>query len=312
MYYVPQNVLVQVCSDAADKYCFGFNEKDNEWAGIGNAQDYGFRLYDTRVARFRSVDPLTRSFPYYTPYQFASNTPVRAIDLDGLEAVIMDRAGKSINVFANIYMVTKGEYTVNTTMIRSVVENEIVNKIKNNQSLSQYAGYKYNINIDVINAGTYKQAVEAAKTSTITYENGNGSSYSYSDYRTGVVVQDLGDDHHNPVYNRMVDGGAFAEYEAVDDNQDGNTDFKRINIRSPLSYEVPNSTYREKEYYKRKKFTHELGHFIFTITHPSDNKSRGPKGITAEEDRLIELQPEDIQEQMSPLYKPDKIKDVVN
>lgn len=33
-----------------------------------------------------SVDPLTRSFPMLTPYQFASNTPVTAIDLDGLEA----------------------------------------------------------------------------------------------------------------------------------------------------------------------------------------------------------------------------------
>ncbi|MCZ8023620.1 MAG: hypothetical protein O9294_17785 [Cytophagales bacterium] len=33
-----------------------------------------------------SVDPLTRSYPELTPYQFASNTPIQAIDLDGLEA----------------------------------------------------------------------------------------------------------------------------------------------------------------------------------------------------------------------------------
>lgn len=33
-----------------------------------------------------SVDPLTKSFPMLTPYQFASNTPIMAIDLDGLEA----------------------------------------------------------------------------------------------------------------------------------------------------------------------------------------------------------------------------------
>jgi hypothetical protein len=32
------------------------------------------------------VDPLTSSYPWYTPYQFASNTPIQAIDLDGLES----------------------------------------------------------------------------------------------------------------------------------------------------------------------------------------------------------------------------------
>jgi hypothetical protein len=36
--------------------------------------------------RFKSVDPLTQSYPYLTPYQFASNSPIANIDLDGLEA----------------------------------------------------------------------------------------------------------------------------------------------------------------------------------------------------------------------------------
>lgn len=35
--------------------------------------------------RFLSVDPLTRAFAYYSPYQYAGNTPIQAIDLDGLE-----------------------------------------------------------------------------------------------------------------------------------------------------------------------------------------------------------------------------------
>lgn len=34
------------------------------------------------------MDPLTRSYPELTPYQFASNTPIWAIDLDGLEALV--------------------------------------------------------------------------------------------------------------------------------------------------------------------------------------------------------------------------------
>ncbi len=44
-------------------------------------------MYDTRVCRFISVDPLTKKYPELTPFQFASNTPIEAIDLDGLEGV---------------------------------------------------------------------------------------------------------------------------------------------------------------------------------------------------------------------------------
>jgi len=32
-----------------------------------------------------SVDPLTKNYPWYTPYQFAGNTPVQAVDQDGKE-----------------------------------------------------------------------------------------------------------------------------------------------------------------------------------------------------------------------------------
>jgi hypothetical protein len=32
------------------------------------------------------VDPLSPKYPFYTPYQFAANTPIMASDLDGLEA----------------------------------------------------------------------------------------------------------------------------------------------------------------------------------------------------------------------------------
>ncbi len=69
------------------KYRYGFNgkEKDDEVKGIGAQYDYGFRIYDPRIARFLSVDPLTKKYPELTPYQFASNTPIQGVDLDGLE-----------------------------------------------------------------------------------------------------------------------------------------------------------------------------------------------------------------------------------
>lgn len=58
---------------------------DSEVSGTGNQYDYGFRIYNPQIGRFLSVDPLTKSYPMLTPYQFASNRPIDGIDLDGLE-----------------------------------------------------------------------------------------------------------------------------------------------------------------------------------------------------------------------------------
>jgi RHS repeat-associated protein len=83
------------------KYRFGYNgkEDDDEWG----KQDYGFRIYDGRIGRFLSVDPLSRDYPELTPYQFASNTPIMAIDLDGLEAkIVFDKYYNSLHIIPDL------------------------------------------------------------------------------------------------------------------------------------------------------------------------------------------------------------------
>jgi RHS repeat-associated protein len=69
-------------------YRFGFNGKeklDELHGNSGDAYDYGMRIYDARLCRFMSVDPLAKNFPELTPYQYASNRPIDGIDFDGLE-----------------------------------------------------------------------------------------------------------------------------------------------------------------------------------------------------------------------------------
>ena len=66
-----------------DQYRMGFNGK--EFDPESTTQDYGMRIYDGRLGRFLSVDPLVSFFPYWTPYNFAGNTPIQAIDMDGKE-----------------------------------------------------------------------------------------------------------------------------------------------------------------------------------------------------------------------------------
>ena len=78
----------------SDEYRYGFNgeEKDDEVkSSTGTQYNYGFRIYDPRIAKFLSIDPLTDVYPSLTPYQFAANMPIWAIDLDGMEAVIVNK-----------------------------------------------------------------------------------------------------------------------------------------------------------------------------------------------------------------------------
>ena len=64
-----------------------FNTVTNEVVAFVDIkqEDDETRLRPEVISRFLSVDPLEKQFPFYTPYQFAGNTPIQASDLDGLE-----------------------------------------------------------------------------------------------------------------------------------------------------------------------------------------------------------------------------------
>ena len=74
-------------SQNSEIYRFGFNgkEKDDQGEWGMTHYDYGFRIYNPGIAKFLSVDPLTKSYPWCTSYQFARNKPMWAIDQDRLK-----------------------------------------------------------------------------------------------------------------------------------------------------------------------------------------------------------------------------------
>ena len=71
--------------------CFGgFGKKRYRY--VGKEKDgesglyyYGARYYAPWICRFISVDPLAREYPMLNPYNYASNSPVGDLDLDGLQ-----------------------------------------------------------------------------------------------------------------------------------------------------------------------------------------------------------------------------------
>jgi RHS repeat-associated protein len=80
-----EQISVTLCDSTADRYRFGFNgmEKDNELKGIGNSLDFGARMYDSRLGRFLSLDPLSKDYPSESNYMFAGNSPIALIDYNG-------------------------------------------------------------------------------------------------------------------------------------------------------------------------------------------------------------------------------------
>ncbi|MDZ4667734.1 MAG: RHS repeat-associated core domain-containing protein [bacterium] len=88
-------------------YRFGFNgkEMDNEVKCQGASYDNRMRIYDPQLGKFLSVDPLSNSYQWYSPYHFAGNTPIWAFDIDGLEEAFATdhcelRTGKNTRTYA--------------------------------------------------------------------------------------------------------------------------------------------------------------------------------------------------------------------
>jgi len=83
--YSPPNLVGQ------NGYRYGFQgqEKDDDWTGVtGINIDYKYRIYDSRIGRFMSVDPLTTKYPSNSTYSFSENKVINGIEMEGLEWVL--------------------------------------------------------------------------------------------------------------------------------------------------------------------------------------------------------------------------------
>ena len=70
-----------------DRQPYLYNGKEFIEAHGYNTYDYGFRGYYATIGRFTSVDPLTEQTPWQSPYSYAGNNFVNAIDWMGLSGM---------------------------------------------------------------------------------------------------------------------------------------------------------------------------------------------------------------------------------
>ncbi len=102
------------------EYRYGFNgmEKDDEVKGRGASYDFGARIHDPKIGKFLSVDPMAPNFPGITPYAFAANTPIAAIDKNGEFAQIIIKYGIDVGI------------NIATQMMMSYMFNDEVNSLE--------------------------------------------------------------------------------------------------------------------------------------------------------------------------------------
>ena len=82
------------------------------------------------MGRFLSVDPITREYPELTPFQFAGNRPIRAVDLDGLEPLDFNMGGYLTNWFGD-GLIGMADWLDETLSLTSKPEiKQTVNKVK--------------------------------------------------------------------------------------------------------------------------------------------------------------------------------------
>jgi len=192
--YYPFGALKPGRIYSSSEYKFGFNslEKDNEIKGNGNSINYGARIYDPRVSRFLSIDPISSQFPFYSPYQFAGLKPTWAIDLDGREelpywerseynssdAVLTKSTKFSINVAKALYNdvagiwnygvdVSKTGYNEGLSSAGQKVYNDgtaIASGLKDYATNTTFDEFKSDIGDVLTNPETYEQGVGALLT----------------------------------------------------------------------------------------------------------------------------------------------------
>jgi RHS repeat-associated protein len=157
-------MLMPERSISSTVYKFGFNgkEKDDEIRGSGNSINFGARMYDPRIGKWLSVDPLAAAYPYASPYNFALNTPIQAVDPDGKVVVFVNgyQGGKAMarDLFDNGLIrgikraFTQEKLTKSDNGYWGSMDNKFMNRIGDNNAVYanasshalSTASYRYN------------------------------------------------------------------------------------------------------------------------------------------------------------------------
>jgi RHS repeat-associated protein len=89
--YSPFGVLLKERTMESEFFRMSFQgqERDDEVKGDGNSYDFGARILDPRLGRWLTIDAYARKYTDLSPYHFGYCSPIRVIDPNGKENIIV-------------------------------------------------------------------------------------------------------------------------------------------------------------------------------------------------------------------------------
>ncbi len=210
--------------DSSYRYGFTGHEKDDEIKGAGNHygfEDYG---YDPRISRRWRSDPAHALYPNISPYAYALNTPINAIDPDGkivifvngyrgLHAVVTDlfdngfvrRIYRKLSS-ERIYKADKYKYWggMDDKFMDKIGDNKAIYADASSHALST-ANYRYRRGKEA--GETLLQQISAGDIKLQTDENGNVTE------TIKIVSHSQGSAYASGMSNVLTDAGYKVEVE---------------------------------------------------------------------------------------------------
>ena len=102
------------------RHGFTGHEKESDLAeGIYTTE---YRLYDARVGRWLSIDPLFEKYVGMSPYNYCAGNPVKLVDVDGRDAEVIGTGTEEdpYIVTAKYYYTKNGEYKISDDAINGL------------------------------------------------------------------------------------------------------------------------------------------------------------------------------------------------
>ena len=135
--------------------------------------DYGARLYDPAAVRWTSPDPLCERHYHISPYAFCNNNPIKYVDPDGRDGVlIIDKENQVITVKANYYVETArreskvdryvSQYSPESVSQMNATVSRDLNKLGLKVSEGKYKGYSISFDLTFIAGGTQAETTKSA------------------------------------------------------------------------------------------------------------------------------------------------------
>lgn len=219
--------------------------------------------------------------------------PIWAKDLEGGEALIMNKNNNTVTFVANVFFVTEGVGRVNPAQLKKAADDLIVNQL--DESQRTIGGFRFDFKINFIdtdqegNSLSFQEAKELAKNSSVTYTKSNGETVIIEGAETGVVIANddildtgLSDTKPGQFISNLKEGADVLNKIVL--NKDVTSDFDQSKA---------NAT-----------FVHELGHFLGRRGIAPTKENRDPNhaggfqgtnlGVTSREDKNVRLVPRDL------------------